>query len=850
MPTGNGNLDSVMGDPTIIGGQGVDTLVVDDSGNNTTVSPPTGRTYDVGFGSVAVEDGAGFAGVSYDTSVEKLTVNGTQDADIFNVTPSTTTAITINGDNPPFPQLINGGDQLIVGFGGVQGQKLTLDKPADGGGSWSFTSGQRPIVFTSIEQLQPFNPLESIPLIATAAAAGVGSKPLIKVYNASTNALLFSFYAFESTFTGGVRVSLANVYDSFGNLTDVDIIVAPGNGRLGEVKVYSGMALLAAASGTTPHLVANPDEDLISSQFTTSLYTTVGSASATIPGLAKGKTVVDSIGLNLGANTTISAIKVGAPTTLTLAAAAIGSGAFTAEIGSLIDVTTNGTTTATVATAAIAGGLAVGDSFFDNSNIADGTIITAISGTHITLSQAATGSSTVSTLVGSLVNLITTAGSKTATVPGLLVGQSISGPNIGADTTIKAITVGATATTMTLSAKTTGESQTVVGSPVIMTTTDGDPTVTVGITLGLTAGEAVAGPGIAPGTTISAIVDATTMTLSAPATDSGTNSIVVGFSIDMTTNGTAAATVASTIGLSAGDSVVGPNIPAGDTIMAILNSTHITLAMAATTSSTNAASTAGFLPEGFTYKTGLYVADGDFDGDGIPEIVTSRSTGVPEVRVFSGAQFTPYVPFTMPGYVTPVAFNPYTTKVVTGAQIAVGDVDGDGLPDIVTVPGSGQTVQVEVFNINSVETDLDGHLTVRPGYSFLGFESTFKKGASLALGDFDGAMTPSGTPIDEISLGAGTGGSSRVRTFDEFGDQLNQFQAFTASVSAPVQLGTVDVNGREELFVSQVSSGKTHLVQGFSFTDVPGSPFDKLSDSLVDSFLETDPAFTNGVFLG
>ncbi len=108
---------------------------------------------------------------------------------------------------------------------------------------------------------------------------------------------------------------------------------------------------------------------------------------------------------------------------------------------------------------------------------------------------------------------------------------------------------------------------------------------------------------------------------------------------------------------------------------------------------------------------------------------------------------------------------PYTAKekVTTGAVVAVGDVDGDGITDIVTAPGTGAAVTVKVFN------GLTGDLE----HSFLGFESTFKNSVSLTLGDVNG------DGIADIMLGAGAGGKSRVRTFDTFGNLLSQFNAYT-----------------------------------------------------------------------
>jgi hypothetical protein len=234
---------------------------------------------------------------------------------------------------------------------------------------------------------------------------------------------------------------------------------------------------------------------------------------------------------------------------------------------------------------------------------------------------------------------------------------------------------------------------------------------------------------------------------------------------------------------------------------------------------TNTLSTvlADFNPDGVAYKSGLYVGAGDVDGDGQIEIVTSRSTGTPLIRVFHG-----------PVYTQVLSFVPYTTteKVITGATLAVGDVNGDGRADIITAPGAGTVVTVKVF---------DGQ-TGQLQHKFQAFESTFKNGAALAAGDADGDGHA------EIMVGAGSGGKSRVRVFDDFGTLRKEFLAFTGvtNVNAPLRLATHSINGQLVLFAAQSNDGRSREIHGF----------EPLSGKLVDNFLENDPTFNAGVNLG
>src|SRR5262249_3566552 len=93
-----------------------------------------------------------------------------------------------------------------------------------------------------------------------------------------------------------------------------------------------------------------------------------------------------------------------------------------------------------------------------------------------------------------------------------------------------------------------------------------------------------------------------------------------------------------------------------------------------------------------TMTRGVVVATGDFTGDGLSDIGVSADAGGPTtVRIFSGATGQP-----LPGVLG--SFAAFPTTVKGGIRIAVGDVNADGSPDIVTVPGAGTAAQVKVFS--------------------------------------------------------------------------------------------------------------------------------------------------------
>ena len=175
-----------------------------------------------------------------------------------------------------------------------------------------------------------------------------------------------------------------------------------------------------------------------------------------------------------------------------------------------------------------------------------------------------------------------------------------------------------------------------------------------------------------------------------------------------------------------------------------------------------------FLAYESQFTGGMRVAKADLDGDGSEEIITAPGRGrAPQLRVFTidGQERTEYRTLA------------YASDMINGVQLAAGDVNGDGQPDLVTAPSRG-AAEIRVF-LNRVSQHAAGQastpIDTAPYRSFLAFPSTFLGGAVVAVADMGSVVegtfrsTADGSTLDgrgEILVGSGSGMRATVNLFD------------------------------------------------------------------------------------
>ncbi len=169
-------------------------------------------------------------------------------------------------------------------------------------------------------------------------------------------------------------------------------------------------------------------------------------------------------------------------------------------------------------------------------------------------------------------------------------------------------------------------------------------------------------------------------------------------------------------------------------------------------------------------------------------------------------------------------FEPFESSFRGGVSVAVGDVVGDATPDVVVAAGTGGGPRVAV---------IDG-ATGQVAKNFFIFEPSFTGGVSVAIGDVNG------DGHNDIIAGAGTGGGPRVVAIDvATGNTLKDFFAFENTFRGGVNVGAGDVNGDgiDDIIVG-TGTGGAPRVQAFSGTD---------TGNVLLNFFAFDSSFRDGV---
>lgn len=231
------------------------------------------------------------------------------------------------------------------------------------------------------------------------------------------------------------------------------------------------------------------------------------------------------------------------------------------------------------------------------------------------------------------------------------------------------------------------------------------------------------------------------------------------------------------------------------------------------------------------FTRGVYVATGDVNNDGVFDVVVAPLSGVAPINVFSGIDGTLFRSFLPFSDNFNADLNP---SFAGGFSLGVGDVDGDQYADIIVAPAAGAGPHVRVFSGKTGE--------ILRTFAALGNEN-FKGGLNIAVGDTnnDGQVELFATPASAAG--------PFVRVYNPLtGAFINSFWAlpdeatgrFTGGLT--VAAGDLDGDGDVEVITGIASQGGPVV-----------RTFNPLTGALVSNFLAfapSDPQYSGGVNVG
>lgn len=267
---------------------------------------------------------------------------------------------------------------------------------------------------------------------------------------------------------------------------------------------------------------------------------------------------------------------------------------------------------------------------------------------------------------------------------------------------------------------------------------------------------------------------------------------------------------------------------------------------------------------------GVNVATGDVNGDGIADIIAGAGPGGgPNVRIFDGT--------TGQQIAGPLGnFFAFDPNFVGGVVVASGDMNGDGIDEVIAGAGPGGGPQVSIYDVHNgqllrtffaFDANFVGGVRLATGYinndnaadlivgagagggpnvvvfdgltnaiitSFFAFDPRFVGGVYVSTGDANG------DGLEEIMVGAGAGGGPAVGVFNGQGTMLNAFLAYDPTMVSGVLVAGVDMNG----------DGIAEMITGIVPTGGTRRAFNALTSANVDQFFQQSPQFNADIFTG
>jgi hypothetical protein len=183
------------------------------------------------------------------------------------------------------------------------------------------------------------------------------------------------------------------------------------------------------------------------------------------------------------------------------------------------------------------------------------------------------------------------------------------------------------------------------------------------------------------------------------------------------------------------------------------------------------------------------IGSGDINGDGVDEIVVaSAAGGEPQIQILNTK-----------GKILK-KFLAYDKSFRGGVNIAVADINNDGDAEIITAPASAGTPEIKVFDEN-------GKLLKQ----FMAFDKKSKMGLNLALGYLNDQSQL------ELVVGSGAGSEPLVKIFSADANLITSFYPYEKKFRGGVKVAVANLDGRKDHGQSEIivapGAGRDPLVK-------------------------------------